>query len=305
MTLTERKINGQKHSAGISPLPYHAHRTVTCIAETDLPILLLGERGVGKRTTALAIHAQSRRSRQPFREFFCPELDSEAIQSILELNGTAYLAEAGELSLNLQDLLTEGYFPPGQAQSCRLLFGSSRELQDDVKTLHIREEFYYLIAAITLRISPLRFRKREILNIADGLLAHYSKQFDRPKPALSPEAIKFLIDHTWPENIPELETAIKTFVAIGDPTISLAALRAAAPLSRSNGHKENPSLKEAIRKASAEVERQLISQVLGSNGGNRKRTASELGISYKTLLYKIKQVGIEDASTHSRFGVTV
>jgi DNA-binding NtrC family response regulator len=304
MTLIERKLNGRKHAAGASPLSDHARRTLICIAESDLPVLLVGERGVGKRTAAMEIHAQSRRSRQPFREFSCPELDSHTIQSISELNGTVYMAEVGGLSLTLQDHLTEGYFRSGQTQNCRLLFSSSRELHADVKTLHMREEFFYLISAITLRISPLRLRKREILSIAEGLLAHYSQQFDRPKPALSQETIDFLIDHTWPDNIPELETAIKTFVAIGDQTISLAALRATAPSSRSNGHRENLSLKQAIRKASAEVERQLISQVLGSNGGNRKRTASELGISYKTLLYKIKQVDLEDGSMHPPFGVT-
>lgn len=305
MTLTERKLNGRRHAGGTSPLPDYARRALTCMANSDLPVLLVGERGVGKRRMAEEIHAQSPRARQPFREFSCPELDSHSIQSISDLNGTVYMAEIGGLSLTLQDCLTESYFRSGQLQNCRLLFGSSRELQGDVKTLRMKEEFYYLITAVTLRISPLRLRKREILSIADGLLAQYSKQFDRPKPALSQEAIDFLIDHTWPDNIPELETAIKTFVAIGDQTISIAALRAAAPLSRTNGHRENLSLKEAIRKASTEVERELISQVLDSNGGNRKRTASELGISYKTLLYKIKQVGLEDACTHSRFGVTV
>ncbi len=305
MALTERTPNGRKYPAGITQLQDHVRRRIICVAENDLPVLLTGERGVGKRTAAMEIHALSRRSRQPFREYSCPELDSHTVQSILESNGTVYIAEVGGLSLALQDLLTEVYFTSGHPHNCRLLFGSSRELQDDVKTLRMREEFYYLVSAITLRISPLRLRKQEILSIADGLLANYSRQFDRPKPTLSQEAIDFLIEHSWPANIPELETAIKTFVAIGDQTISLAALRAAAPLSRSNGHRKSPCLKEAIRKASTEVERELIFQVLGSNGGNRKRTASELGISYKTLLYKIKQVGLEDARTHSRSGDTL
>src|SRR5579864_8446500 len=141
MTLTERKLNGQKQSEGVSPLTDHTRRTLICIAESDLPVLLVGEKGVGKRATAMEIHAQSRRSRQPFREFCCPELDAHAIQSISALNGTVYMAEVGELSLAMQDLLTEGYFLSDQAQNCRLLFGSSRELQDDVKTLHMREEF--------------------------------------------------------------------------------------------------------------------------------------------------------------------
>ena len=305
MVLTDRKLNGQKYPASMGPIADQVRRTLSCIAESDLPVLLVGERGVGKRSAAMEIHAQSRRARQPFREFSCVELDAEAIHSMCELNGTLYLSEISELSPRLQDVLTNDYFLPGQAQNCRILFGSSRELGEDVKSLQIKEDFFYLISAITLRISPLRFRKREILGLADMLLSHYSKQFDRPKPALSQEAMEFLIDHTWPDNLPELETAIKTFVAIGDQAISLAALRAAAPLPGSPFHRESLSLKEATRRASVEVERQLISQVLGANGGNRKHAANELGISYKTLLYKIKQVGLEDTRTHSRFGDTV
>ena len=305
MTLTERKPNGPRYPTPISPMTDHGRRALVCIAEGDSPVLLVGERGVGKRTTAMEIHALSRRSRQPFREFSCSSLDAEIIHSISELNGTVYLAEVGELSAALQESLMETYFLSNEERNCRLLFGSSRDLFAEVKALHMQEGFYYLISAITLQLSPLRLRKREILNLADALLAHYSKQFDRPKPSLNQEAIEFLIGHTWPDNVPELETAIKTFVAIGDQGVALAALRAAAPITRSNAGREVLSLKRATRKASVEVERQLISQVLSSNGGNRKRTANELGISYKTLLYKIKQVGLDDALMHSRLGATV
>ena len=303
MVLTDRKSNGQKCMITISPVADQARRILVCIAECDLPVLLVGEPGVGKRTAAKEIHAQSRRSRQPFQEFSCRELDEQILRSTLKLNGTAYLADVGELSPGLREILTEEYFRNAQEQNCRLLFGSSCELIDDVKAQRMSEEFFYLVSAITIRLSPLRVRRREILSIADALLAHYSMQFDRPKPALSPEVITFLIAHKWPDNLPELETAIKTFVAIGDQEISLAALRAHSP-QRSNGHRETQSLKDATRRASVEVERQLISRVLSSNGGNRKRAASDLGISYKTLLYKIKQVGLEETSTHSRSGAT-
>lgn len=306
MSITQTKPNGQKDTFEIGgPLADRARRMLACIAESDLPVLIVGERGVGKRTTAMEIHAASRRSRHPFQEFSCLDLDADAIHSIFQLDGTAYMAEVGELAPKLQDLLMEGYFLSSHRQSCRLLFGSSRELLGDVKNVHMSEEFYYLVSAITLRISPLRLRKQEILDIADALLARFAKQFDRPKPTLSQEAAEFLIDHTWPDNLPELETAIKTFVAIGDQAISLAALRAASPMQRSNVNGEILSLKEATRKASIEVERELIYRVLGSNGGNRKRTANELGISYKTLLYKIKQVGLEEALAHSRVGIPV
>jgi DNA-binding NtrC family response regulator len=110
------------------------------------------------------------------------------------------------------------------------------------------------------------------------------------------------MEHNWPENLPELQTAIKTFVAIGDQSISLAALKAASSLVKANGHRQPLSLKAATRAASAQIERQLISEVLTATGGNRKRAADQLGISYKALLYKLKQVGAEYQPAPGRNG---
>jgi two-component system response regulator AtoC len=164
----------------------------------------------------------------------------------------------------------------------------------------MREDFYYLVSAVTLRISPLRCRRAEILSIADDLLTQYAKQFDRPKPVLREGIIGFLMEHSWPDNLSELQTAIKTFVAIGDQSISLAALKAAAPSVKSNGHRKPLSLKEATRAASAEIERRLIGEVMVATGGNRKRAADELRISYKALLYKLKRIGMQDQPPSDR-----
>jgi DNA-binding NtrC family response regulator len=113
------------------------------------------------------------------------------------------------------------------------------------------------------------------------------------------------MEHTWPENLSELQTAIKTFVAIGDQSISLAALKAVAPTVKSNGHRKTLSLKEATRTASIQIERQLISEVLVATGGNRKRAANELGISYKALLYKLKHIKTENQSSYGKNGVAL
>ena len=164
------------------------------------------------------------------------------------------------------------------------------------------EDFYHLVSTVTLRISPLRCRRAEILSIAGDLLTQYSEQFDRPKPVLREEIVEYLMEHNWPENLPELQTAIKTFVAIGDQSISLAALKAASSLVKANGHRQPLSLKAATRAASAQIERQLISEVLTATGGNRKRAADQLGISYKALLYKLKQVGAEYQPAPGRNG---
>jgi two-component system, NtrC family, response regulator AtoC len=280
-------------------------RAIDRIAESDCPVLIVGEHGSGKRSVATQIHAQSHRSRNPLIEIHSDTVDVETLQSAFAVKGTVYLTEIGELTSDLQEAIIERYFHSEEAQNSRLICGTSRELIGDVKNGKMREDFYYLASAVTLRISPLRCRKSEILLIADDLLTQYSKQFDRPKPVLQREIVEFLLEHTWPENLLELQTAIKTFVAIGDQSVSLAALKAAAASLRANGPRKSFSLKEAARAASTEIERQLIAEVLAATGGNRKRAADELGISYKALLYKLKQVEAEFPPAANKNGVAV
>jgi DNA-binding NtrC family response regulator len=288
-----------------APIELRIQRAISRIADSDCPVLIVGEHGVGKRTIAAQIHVQSHRSRSNFTEIPSAAADAQNILEAFSTRGTVYLTEIASLSLALQELIINTYFHSEKAQSCRLLCGTSRELIEDVKSSRMREDFYYLASTVTLRISPLRCRKAEILAITDGLLTRYSKQFDRPKPVLREEIIEFLMKHPWPENLPELQTAIKTFVAIGDQAISLAALKAAASTARSNGDRKSLSLKDATRAASAEIERQLISEVLVATGGNRKRAADELGISYKALLYKLKQARTGYLPAANKIGVAL
>ncbi|MGH9617614.1 MAG: sigma-54-dependent transcriptional regulator [Acidobacteriaceae bacterium] len=295
--------NGKRRTKPPLYIDGRTQRAIAHIAETDFPILLAGENGVGKRSIAAQIHAQSHQSRGAFTEIQSASCDAEAILSAFSAKGTVYLVEIGNLSLELQDLIANRYFYSDQAQPGRLLCGTSRELWEQVASSRMREDFFHLVSAITLRISPLRCRKSEILSIADELLTQYSMQFDRPKPILQKDIVGFLSEYRWPGNLPELQTAIKTFVAIGDQSISLAALKAATSGVRPNGQQRSQSLKEATRTALMQVERQLISKVLATTGGNRKRAANELGISYKALLYKLKQIGPEYHSAPGGNGV--
>jgi len=295
----------KRQTKPVAPIEAQIQRAITRIAESDCPILIAGEHGVGKRSVAAQIHAMSHRSRSIYTELDSSDADAQAILSAFSTKGTVFLSEIGDLSLDLQELIVNSYFRAPLVQSCRLLCGTSRELLEEVKTWRMREDFYYLVSAVTLRVSPLRCRKSEILSIADDLVTQYSKQFDRPKPVLREGIVGFLMEHDWPDNLEELQTAIKTFVAIGDQSISLAALKAAAPMVKPNGHRKTPSLKEATRAASNLVERQLISEVLVATGGNRKRAADELRISYKALLYKIKQIGAQDQTASNRNGVAL
>jgi DNA-binding NtrC family response regulator len=280
-------------------------RAITRIAESDCPVLILGEHGAGKRSAAAQIHAQSKCSRGIFSEIRCGGISTQALQAAFSTKGTVYLDEISELSISMQEFILHDYFRSGQGQTCRLLCGSSHELPEEVKSWRMREDFFYLVSAVTLRVPPLRCRKSEILSIADELLTSYSKQFDRPKPVLCQESIGHLMEYNWPDNLPEFQTAIKTFVAIGDQTISLAALKAAAPSTRANKNHRPHLLKEATRASSIQIERQLISEVLISTGGNRKRAAADLGISYKALLYKLKQIETENQSLYGNNGVAL
>lgn len=288
-----------------APIESQMQRAVARIADSDCPVLIVGEHGVGKRSIAAHIHAHSHRSRGDFMELASANADAQTILSAFSNNGTIYLTEIGDLSLALQELIAAAYFHSGQMKNCRLLCGTSRELIQAVRASRMREDFFYCIAAVTLRVPPLRCRKSEILSIADDLLTQYSMQFDRPKPALREEIIKFLMEHPWPENFTQLQTAIKTLVAIGDQSISLAALKAASSAAKSYGQRQPLSLKDAARTASAQIERQLISEALVATGGNRKRAADELGISYKALLYKLKQAETEYQPASSKVGVVL
>ena len=295
--------SAKRQTKSFAHFDVHTQRAIARIAESDCPVLIVGEHGVGKRSIAAQIHAQSHRSRSFFTEIRSAEADPQALLSALSTKGTVYLADIGDLSLSLQELIISSYFHSDRAQGCHLLCGTSHDLLEEVKAWRMREDFYYLVSVITLRISPLRYRKSEILSIADELLTQYSKQFDRPKPVLREEIIGYLMEHTWPENLSELKTAIKTFVAIGDQSISLAALKAGAPTGNRNGSRRPLSLKEVTRAASIQIEGQLISEVLVKTGGNRKRAANELGISYKALLYKLKRAGTEKLPVSNGNGV--
>jgi DNA-binding NtrC family response regulator len=297
--------NGKQQARPAPAAEARIQRAIAHIAESDCPVLILGEHGAGKRSIAAQIHAQSNLSRNAFQEIRCQDADAMALRSALSTKGTLYLVEITELIQLLQEFLVNSYFRSEQAQTCRLLFGSSRDLAEEVKSWRMREDFYYLISAVTLQIPPLRCRKPEILSIADMLMTQYSIQFDRPKPVPCKELIGHLMEHTWPGNLTELQTAIKAVVAIGDQAISLAAIKAATLSGKSNGNHRHLLLKEATRASSIQIERQLISEVLVSTGGNRKRAAVALGISYKALLYKLKQIETENQCVFCKNGVAL
>ncbi len=126
-----------------APIEAQIQRAISRIAESDCPVLIVGEHGVGKRTIAAQIHAQSHRSRSSITEIPCADADAQGILAAFSTKGTVYLTEIADLSLALQELIVNTYFHSGQTQSCRLLCGTSRELIEEVKASRMREDFYY------------------------------------------------------------------------------------------------------------------------------------------------------------------
>jgi DNA-binding NtrC family response regulator len=305
MASTAMMQNAKRQAKPVPPTEARVQRAIARIAESNCPVLILGEHGAGKRSVAMQIHAQSNRLCSTFTEIRCSDTNAQALLAALSTDGTVYLVELTDISLSLQEFILRTYSRPEQTPTCRLLCGSGRELPEEVKSWRMREDFYYLVSALTLRIPPLRCRKPEILSIADELLTQYARQFDRPKPVLCKEVVEYLMEHTWPGNFSELQTAIKTIVAVGDPAIALAAIKTASPSGKTNGSHRHLLLKEATRASSLRIERQLITEVLVATGGNRKRAAVDLGISYKALLNKLKQIETENQSAFCRNGVTL
>ena len=124
----------KRQTKPFSPIEAQIQRAIARIAESDCPVLIVGEHGVGKRSIAAQIHAQAHRARSMYTEIQSADADAQAILSAFATRGTVYLAEIGDLSLPLQELIVDTYFRSGQEQTCRLLCGTSRELLEEVNT---------------------------------------------------------------------------------------------------------------------------------------------------------------------------
>jgi two-component system response regulator AtoC len=144
-----------------------------------------------------------------------------------------------------------------------------------------------------LRLPPLRQRKEDIPFLIGYFLRKYARDFRRRVPDLSAQTLRLFLDYAWPGNLRELEDAARVLVALGDEDVALGGLRAVLrkPEAGSNGGRI--SLKAVSRAASREAEKELILNTLTRTRWNRRRAAEELQISYKALLYKLKQIGFE------------
>jgi two-component system, NtrC family, response regulator AtoC len=277
------------------------------VAMSELPVLILGEPGTGKRALATKLHQLSGCPEADFVEVECAELTPEqyAMAAAAQASepehrlGTVLLHEVANLDAQCQariyESLVEHVGSNRSLRRAKLIFTSNRNLEHEVRLGKFREDLYYQLSGICLRIPPLRHRKSDIGGLADLFVGNYAALLHRPKPSISESTLKFFTEYHWPGNVRELEDAARTIAAIGDDRVAIAALRSAQRTSkRPNAKATTVSLKEASRAASRAAEKELILKVLSRTQWNRKRAAEELKISYKALLYKLKQIGMHE-----------
>jgi DNA-binding NtrC family response regulator len=261
-------------------------------------VLVIAERGSGKAAAAARIHVLSSRAAERFQVYHGREASEKILAACDGQGGTVYLQEVGDLTAAAQKELVRqiGLNGNGEERSRvpRFICGTSRELEPEVKAGKFREDIYYGISGVCLRLPPLRQRKEDIPYLRDWFLSAAARDFCRAIPVLSPETQNFFLEYNWPGNIRELKDAARAIVALGDEALAMGGLRSLLRRGDRAGNGEKISLKDAARAASREAEREIILQVLTRTRWNRRRAAQELQISYKALLYKMKQIGCEE-----------
>jgi two-component system response regulator AtoC len=300
------------------------------IANTDVTVLIQGQSGVGKEVVARSIHLNSFRREKPFVKVNCAALPPELLESELfgyekgaftgayrqkpgkfELanGGTIFLDEISEMSHSLQGKLLQvlqdrEFSRLGGKKDIRVdvrvLVATNKNIEEGVKNGRFREDLYYRLNVVNITIPPLRERKEEIPIFVEYFLDKFSKKYHKKVNPLSDKMMKAFLRHHWLGNVRELENVIQRFVVLGNEKAIIEEL---APVTQKDSipekkkktaqtKKARPSLKDINQKAIKKAEAEVILKALEVTNWNRKKAAHLLNISYKALLYKIKETGL-------------
>ncbi|GEJ55640.1 sigma-54-dependent transcriptional regulator [Anaeromyxobacter diazotrophicus] len=301
-------------------------KQVRKLAPVKTTVLLTGESGTGKELIARALHDLSPRAALPFVAVNCGAIPAELMESELfghvkgaftdaardkkglaveADGGTLFLDEIGELPLQLQVKLLrflqeEEVRPVGGTRServdVRVVAATARDLPAAVQAGRFREDLYYRLDVVGLRLPPLRERAGDIPALARHFLARFaSLRPAGPLEGFAPEALAALEAYRWPGNVRELEHAMERAAVLSEGPLvredDLPEVVRGAP-DRTPPAFELPEATLSVKRATRAVEEQLIRKALAQTGGNRTRAAELLELSYRALLYKIKEYGI-------------
>jgi DNA-binding NtrC family response regulator/tetratricopeptide (TPR) repeat protein len=295
------------------------------IRSSDVTVLVTGESGTGKELVARAVHTVSTRRTQAFIPFNCTAVPKELSEGYLfgyrrgsftgavadspgvirtAAGGTLFLDEIGDLPLDVQPkllrFLQEGEIQPlgeqkPQKVDVRIIAATNTDLEAMVADGRFREDLYYRLNVIRLRVPPLRERRSEIPAIVNYYVNHYSEKFKKRDVQVTAEAVDLLMVFDWPGNVRQLTNEIQRVVARAEdgavvtpehlsPDIQRAAPRPAAPFNAaSNALPQNVSLADAVE----ELERGMIAEALRRHNGNVTRAARDLGLTRRGLQLKL------------------
>ncbi|MBV9145143.1 MAG: sigma-54-dependent Fis family transcriptional regulator [Acidobacteria bacterium] len=313
-----------------SPQMKQIRAQVSLVAKVDVPVLLLGESGVGKEILARLIHKMSIRAHRPLLKVNCAALPAELLESELfgyeagaftgasrskpgkfELcdKGTILMDEIGEMSTPLQakllHVLQDGTFSRlGGRNSVRVdvrvLAATNINIQEAIANKTLREDLYYRLNAFTMQIPPLRERREEIPLLLKHFMNRLSERYAHPPLSYSERLLRACVQYHWPGNLRELGNFVKRYLVLQDENMAIAELEsktkggdsAGNGNAATNGQAPAGGLKSLVRGLKDEAELRAIEQALLATNWNRKMAAARLHISYKALLYKIKQYQI-------------
>lgn len=294
------------------------------IAGANVPVLIHGESGTGKDIIARMIHAGSPWKTGPWVKVNCPAIPGTLLESELfgyekgaftgaygakpgrvEMahRGTLFLDEISELDMALQSkllqLLQDGQFCRIGAQEdkkveVRVVCATNRKLEDEILNGTFRADLFYRINVVNLHVPSLRDRSSDIPQLVTYFIDYYNRKFNARAAMPSGELMRALKKYHWPGNIRELENLMKRYVILGTEESISADLRPREPdFFTADISVDGPvSLKKITRQAVQELERKIILKVLQHHHWNRKQAAKALNISYRALLYKIRDAGL-------------
>jgi two-component system response regulator AtoC len=298
---------------GASPKMKHIYELVDKIADSMATVLIYGETGTGKELVAREIHNRSARSEGPFISVNCAALPDTLLESELfgyergaftgavnskpgrfELaaGGTILLDEIGDMSMLMQTKLLrvledKSVTRLGGTKSneidVRIITATNKEIEHACKNNEFRQDLYFRINVLNLKIPPLREHKEDIVDIARYFVEYYCKRDNRPARALTEDSIASMLAYDWPGNVRELENVIERAVVLSANDNIIPADLGFQPIEQAS----ESSLKSSVRSTTAEIEKQAIVRTLRETGGNRSKAARKLGISRRTLINKI------------------